>query len=148
MIDKFDNEYEFLSNFYKSPFIFDGTMWPTMEHFYQAHKATNMADYVSISTAATPSIAKQLGGEIKIRDDWDDVKEGIMLRGLVYKFNMNIDLRDKLVETEGELIEGNKWHDNYWGNCTCDKCKDIEGQNKLGVMLMRIRDMHSPFLNI
>lgn len=40
-----------------------------------------------------------------------------------------------------EIVEGNYWHDNYWGNCTCDKCKNIEGQNKLGKILMKIRMM-------
>ena len=37
------------------------------------------------------------------------------------------------------LIEGNYWHDNYWGNCLCPKCKEIEGQNQLGKILMKVR---------
>jgi predicted NAD-dependent protein-ADP-ribosyltransferase YbiA (DUF1768 family) len=50
-------------------------------------------------------------------------------------------MSDLLLNTgDEELIEGNYWHDNYWGNCTCSKCKDIEGQNKLGKILMKVRD--------
>lgn len=32
------------------------------------------------------------------------------------------------------------WHDNFWGNCTCVKCENIEGQNWLGKLLMKVRD--------
>ena len=38
------------------------------------------------------------------------------------------------------VVHGNWWHDNYWGNCNCDRCKDIKGQNKLGKMLMDLRE--------
>jgi len=36
------------------------------------------------------------------------------------------------------------WHDNYWGNCYCFKCKDIKGVNKLGEPLMDIRSRLAP----
>jgi len=37
-----------------------------------------------------------------------------------------------------ELVEGNVWHDNFWGNCTCSKCPE-PGENHLGKLLMKIR---------
>lgn len=40
---------------------------------------------------------------------------------------------------EEELVEGNYWHDNFWGACTCIKCKDIPKQNHLGKLLMEQR---------
>ncbi len=148
-IKTFDDEFFFLSNFYQSKFYYDGQMWKTVEHFYQAHKATNMGDLMTVANAETPSKAKKLGREIKCRDDWEEIKDKIMFTGLQYKFNCHTDLRDKLVDTSPMiLIEGNKWHDNYWGVCSCEQCKDKEKLNKLGEMLMRIRDMHNNFLNI
>ena len=30
-------------------------------------------------------------------------------------------------------------HDNEYGNCICPKCAEIEGENKLGKILMRVR---------
>ena len=51
------------------------------------------------------------------------------------KFTNNdaLHLKERLLKTgKEELVEGNTWHDNYWGNCTCEKCKNIAGQNKLG----------------
>jgi ribA/ribD-fused uncharacterized protein len=77
--------------------------------------------------------------ELLIREDWDQVKDGIMLDLLKIKFS-NPELQRKLKETgNAELIEGNYWHDNYWGQCYCPKCHNKRGQNKLGKMLMEIR---------
>jgi predicted NAD-dependent protein-ADP-ribosyltransferase YbiA (DUF1768 family) len=44
-----------------------------------------------------------------------------------------------LAMTEGEIVESNNWHDNYWGDCTCLRCYRI-GENHLGKILMRLRD--------
>jgi predicted NAD-dependent protein-ADP-ribosyltransferase YbiA (DUF1768 family) len=64
-----------------------------------------------------------------------------MLAGLELKFGCNADIRKALLATHPqELVEGNYWHDNYWGNCLCPKCTHIEGQNHLGKLLMKIRE--------
>jgi len=56
------------------------------------------------------------------------------------KFAQNPDLRKKLLATgTEELVEGNTWHDNYWGDCSCPECKNIKGRNQLGITLMRVR---------
>lgn len=53
------------------------------------------------------------------------------------KFTRNPDLRKKLLETGNEeLIEGNWWHDTYWGV----DIKTGKGQNKLGKILMKVRE--------
>ena len=61
---------------------------------------------------------------------------------LFMKFGQNNDLREKLFKT-GDLllVEGNYWHDNYWGDCFCDKCKGRKGENFLGRILMNVRTM-------
>ena len=62
-----------------------------------------------------------------------------MYQGLKLKFSDPI-LKEKLLATGNEkLEEGNWWHDNFWGNCYCPKCKNIEGVNKLGKLLMLLR---------
>ena len=51
------------------------------------------------------------------------------------KFTQNEELKEKLLATENEeLVEGNTWHDTYWGVC------NRRGKNKLGKILMRIRE--------
>ena len=51
------------------------------------------------------------------------------------------ELKNLLLETKHRyLVEGTTWHDNYWGNCSCEKCKSIQGNNQLGKTLMRVRE--------
>jgi ribA/ribD-fused uncharacterized protein len=72
------------------------------------------------------------------RDDWDEVKTKVMLDVVRIKFSNPI-LRKMLLETgEEELVEGNHWHDNFWGSCRCEKCGS-SGQNMLGKILMQVR---------
>ena len=141
MIDRFNGEYAFLSNYSASPFTDKcGDSYPTVEHYFQAQKATNMFDFEEIRMAKTPGLAKKLGRQIKIAPDWESVKEQVMLDGLRYKFAIP-ELRDKLLATGDQYLEeGNTWHDNYWGNCNCPKCIDILGRNTLGQLLMEIRE--------
>ncbi len=76
-----------------------------------------------------------------MRNDWEEIKINVMLECVRAKFYQNRDLAGKLVETDGlELIEGNRWHDNIWGNCSCSRCQHIEGKNLLGKILMRVRE--------
>lgn len=51
-------------------------------------------------------------------------------------------LADLLVATHPkDLIEGNDWHDNYWGDCyRGDEHCTGPGENMLGVLLMELRD--------
>ncbi len=50
------------------------------------------------------------------------------------KFEQNKDLVTLLLGTGKEqLIEGNKWHDTFWGVC------DGVGSNYLGILLMDLR---------
>ena len=141
MIDRFEREYGFLSNFSPSVFTDEcGDSYPTVEHYFQAQKATNMFDFEEIRMAKTPSLAKRLGRQIKIAPDWESVKEKVMLDGLRYKFAIP-ELRDKLLATGDQYLEeGNSWHDNFWGDCDCPRCKDIMGRNMLGQLLMQVRE--------
>lgn len=140
MINYFDGKFDFLSNFYPS-MITDGEIWfPTVEHYYQAAKAKNKEDYKAIAAAPTPGKAKKLGREAEMRADWEEVKDDIMLEALRQKFSHKL-LKEKLLATgEERLEEGNYWHDNIWGKCYCVECQNTVGQNKLGKMLMKIRE--------
>ncbi len=64
-----------------------------------------------------------------------------MYKVLKAKFTQNPMLGLYLRETANHLLEeGNYWHDNYWGVCYCQQCKNIEGYNGLGKTLMKLRD--------
>ena len=139
MIAIFDNEYAFLSNFYESPFEVDGITYPTVEHFFQAMKSKDVEGRKKIAAAPTPGKAKRLGRTVELRKDWEEIKATVMKFGLAQKFRIP-ELREKLLATDNEeLIEGNFWHDNTWGNCLCADCQDIPGRNMLGMLLMELR---------
>lgn len=140
-IKQFMGPFRFLSNFYPSEITHNGIAYPTVEHFYQAMKCVDKNEAFAIANAATPAQAKRMGRKVKIRPDWESIKEQIMGFALWEKFK-NPKLREKLIETgNATLIEGNYWHDNYWGECQCEECMNKVKQNRLGCLLMAVRSM-------
>ena len=145
MINCFDGEYAFLSNFYESPikFITNNNkvlIAPTVEHYFQATKSMFAEEQEAIIYSATPGKAKRLGRHCLLIPGWEQVKEQVMYDALCKKFSIP-ELREKLLATGDEYLEeGTTWHDNEWGNCSCEKCQNITGKNKLGKLLMRIRE--------
>lgn len=140
MINSFSGEYAFLSNFWYSPVLLGHIIYPTVEHAYQAAKTLDINQRSNILLAPSPGIAKRMGQKLTLRSDWEQIKRRVMLQLLRSKFQ-NQTLRDKLVFTLPHmLIEGNTWHDNYWGMCNCHVCVAHEQQeNWLGKLLMHIR---------
>lgn len=146
---RFVGEYEFLSNFYHAPYITDYVkadgstgkiIVDTVEHEFQAGKASHLLERHQILMAPTPMAAKKLGRRCAISPLWDREKEEWMYGCLKNKFKQNWDLALRLLATEGQtLVEGNHWHDNYWGMCDCDRCGTTPGKNRLGHLLMMLR---------
>lgn len=136
MIKEFKNQYFFLSNFYEYPIYYNKLVFCNAEAAFQAQKAMNEKDqYKFINLNA--SQARKLGKTIQLRKDWEEIKDNVMYEIIKRKFTINKELQQKLLETkEEELIEGNWWHDTYWG---VDSKTGI-GQNKLGKILMKVRE--------
>ena len=140
MIAMFEGKYAFLSNFDHSPFTVDGVTFPTVEHWFQAFKTLDPEDFRDIAAADTPGRAKRMGRHVELRPDWEEIKTDVMMEGLRHKFAIP-ELRAKLLATgDEELMEGNTWHDNAWGNCVCQKCQNTPGRNMLGMLLMELRN--------
>lgn len=138
-ITEFRDSYRFLSNFYPCRIEVKGKVWPSSEHLYQAMKSTDGKVQEVIRTFPFKGL-KAMGREITLRPDWDEVKEELMYRIVKLKFTQNSDLREQLLATgHVTLIEGNTWHDNYWGDCQCTKCISTVGKNTLGSILMIVR---------
>jgi len=139
IIDRFNGEYRFLSNFFNSPQIVEGIKYSCNENYFQAMKTIDINAHKIIATLS-PKEAKKFGRSLQLRPDWNIVRNDFMLSGVIHKFQQNGYIAKKLKDTgESLLIEGNQWHDNYWGNCICNKCKNIVGKNKLGEILMVVR---------
>ena len=137
MIEKFDAEYAFLSNFYPSPIEMGGETYPTVEHAFQAAKTANPEHRAQIRNKSTPGGAKRLGGKrgklITLRPDWEQIKLSIMENLVRQKFQHH-ELKTMLLATgDQELVEGNNWNDTFWGVCRG------KGENNLGKLLMEVR---------
>lgn len=140
VIDRFDGEYNFLSNFSDSPMKLNlgslGT-WSVLnvEEVFQAAKAVDDKDAIWVLQAGRPGMAKRRGRAIRKRDDWDEIKIDVMRMYVTAKFVQNPDLAQKLLDTgDAILIEGNTWGDRFWGTV------NGEGENWLGKILMEVRD--------
>lgn len=134
MIGQFQGAYRFLSNFYPAPVMFEGKMYPSSEHAYQAVKTVNEKMRESIRKAPTADQAKRMGRIVELRPNWDNMKIEVMRTILLDKFTRHDDLKIQLLETGTEvLVEGNTWNDTFWGVC------QGRGKNHLGKLLMAIR---------
>ncbi len=137
----FEGGYRFLSNFFPSFILHRRDIYPTAEHLFQALKARNLVSRKMIRLASSPGEAKRIGNRIALREDWEDIKRKLMYTVVRLKFQQNKGLKKALLETgNASLVEGNSWHDNYWGDCICRGCKEHKGQNHLGKILMRVRE--------
>lgn len=140
-INDFHGNYFFLSNFYECPFWYKGKRWKTVEHAFQAAKCLDGADVDRVHAAETPGEAKRIGRKVTLIPGWNYKRVLVMQDCLRMKFLQNDDLMQKLLATDNEeLVEGNTWHDNDWGDCSCPKCVNVTGKNMLGKLLMEIRD--------
>lgn len=139
-IKAFRGRWTKLGNYSSCVVFYKGHAYQSVEHAYQAQKSTDPAVQKQIRDCATPAVAKKLARSVDLRPDWEQVKDEIMMDLLREKFAQEPE-RSILVSTGNtELIEGNWWHDNYWGDCNCGRpaCAEV-GKNKLGGMLMRVR---------
>ena len=134
-IDRFAEEYHFLSNFYYATISYNRVRYPTVEHAFQAQKTKEVAEQREIAAAGSPMAAKGLGRKVKLRKDWESVKVGIMRDLVRLKFSTHADLTERLLATgEAKLIEGTRWNDTFWGVC------GERGKNWLGRILMEVRE--------
>jgi len=145
-IGRFDREYHFLSNFYRVKITSakNGLAFHSVENAFQWSKAYYAHDQEMserLSAFSLPSVeAKQLGALVRgLPEIWGTQKVKVMLRLLTLKF-AHPGLAGLLRKTKGfRLVEGNYWHDNFWGVCACRQCPGY-GHNILGKQLEKIRE--------
>jgi predicted NAD-dependent protein-ADP-ribosyltransferase YbiA (DUF1768 family) len=123
-----EKPYGAFSNLYKCPVEFEGTVFPTSEHAYQAGKARKPAVRQWILSAPTPALAAMTKFE----------RMRAVLRA---KFDQHPALRELLLSTgTARLVEAgtvNNAVNRLWGEV------DGKGENMLGVMLMELRTAYA-----
>lgn len=106
--------------------------YPTSEHFFQAMKATNSKDHEYVRKANTPKEAKIRGRNIKLRQDWEQVKVPVMIATIILKMVQHPRVRSRLLQTRNQIVEDRA--DPEWG-----RGPDGKGQNLMGKSLTLVR---------
>lgn len=157
--------YEFSNFYTKNLINIDNYLWLNVEHYFQAQKFAHEPEYYQIIQACdSPQKFKNLGCQkktqfsgkwvvnklldkrllndivtqykhLKIREDWDTIRDFIMKKALLAKFTQDQNLKKLLLDTDNrEIIEASP-KDSYWG-----WGKNKDGLNKLGKLLMEVRE--------
>lgn len=132
-----NDPYGFLSNFYAAPIELNGFTWPTTEHYFQAQKFADPTRQAAIRAASTPGVAKQIAwaDDTGMHSDWQAVRDEVMLVALRAKFTQHPALCAQLLATGDAVLVEHTHLDSYWADGG-----DGSGQNKLGLLLMQVRD--------
>jgi hypothetical protein len=131
-------QYGCFSNFSRHGFELDGVWWSTSEYYFQAQKFAGTPHADQIREVKTPKEAARMGRDRSrpLRSDWERVKDDIMRKAVLRKFETHADIREVLLSTGDAPIVENAPGDYYWG-CGADG----SGKNMLGQILMEVREI-------
>lgn len=135
MITQFKKQYAFLSNFAPCTIKMRGVTYGSVEAAFQAAKTTDPKVRATFQ-GVDGNTARQMGRDIALRPDWEEIKISVMRAALKQKFKPGSELAQKLLDTEGMLlIDGNFWNETFWGF----SLQKGYGENWLGRLLMERR---------
>lgn len=145
------NEHKEFSNMHEAPIQVDGITFPTVEHYFQWSKAKLFGDAEiqnKILKTASPKSVKSYGKKVKGFDEeaWNEKKDSVMRTAVKAKLMQHPDILKKLRDTGTRPIAEADPRGKYWGIGTSSetsKAKDPSrwpGQNKMGKILMELRD--------
>jgi len=127
--------YGWTSNFFEAKFHLDGQDWLSTEHYVQAQKFLGTPKFARIRGTKSAEDARKVGNErdTKLRDDWETVKEMVMVKCNQAKFEQNAELKRHLLATHPLRIVF-RGADTWWANAA-----DGKGLNKMGEILGQLR---------
>lgn len=136
---RMNGEYLFLSNFYEgNVFEYKGCKFTNTEAPFHAEKCIERIKEFEMER---PSQSKKLGRRVSLRADWEDIKDQVMYDVCYAKFSQDEELKAKLLATGSrELVEGNMHNDRCWGMVYNSRTGEYEGENRLGIVLMKLRE--------
>ncbi|MBL7142436.1 MAG: NADAR family protein [Candidatus Pacebacteria bacterium] len=135
----YEREFYCFSNFSSFAVRWNGRLWPTSEHAYQAaHFFKTAPDLVEkIYKAKSADEAKRIANANAHKDpiNWVKKKVAIMEDILRHKLNQNPYVMHKLLQTGKRKIVEDSPKDYFWG-----WGKKRDGRNELGKIWMKLRN--------
>jgi len=130
------NDHPFLRNDFEvpNPFEFEGIVFDTAEHAFQAAKTDSVTERDSMSEMTVRGVREYARSLDIDTYDWDSRKYFVMQNVLKEKFKQNPDLAKQLADIKGD-IKMISSRDSFWGTGP-----DGNGENNLGEILSKIRD--------
>jgi predicted NAD-dependent protein-ADP-ribosyltransferase YbiA (DUF1768 family) len=139
-VKEFRDKYSFLSNSYKCSVEWEGILYPSVSHALSATLTEHKKERIKISETKNISDVKKFTKDFQVTDKWTRNKYQLMYDLVLKKFLTDSMLEFKLLCTEGaKLVNGNHWHDNINGVCSCRECIGKPSENRLGEILTRVR---------
>jgi ribA/ribD-fused uncharacterized protein len=136
-----EKPYGAFSNLFRCQITFEGRVFPTAEHAYQAGNAAKPAVREWILQAPTPALAAMAAHGLYTWDivpNWASIKVDRMRAVLKAKFSQHDPLRQMLFDTGSRrLVEAgttNNAVNRFWGEVSG------KGVNTLGKLLMELRE--------
>lgn len=138
MIEEFRGQYKFLCNFYEGrPFEYKGMKFTNSESAFHSQKCLARSKEFE---GLRPKKSKQLGRQVPLRSDWNEVRIQVMYDVCYAKFSQDKNLKRRLLATGDEYLQEGTWWDSYWGRIYDKEKGEWVGENNLGKVLMRLRE--------
>ena len=140
-----------LSQWWEAPFVIDGLVYATAEHYMMAEKARIFGDERASArarAARSPGEAKRVGREVEGFDEalWTRERFGVVVRGSTAKFSQHDDLKTYLLGTKNRVLVEASPKDRIWGiglaenEDSASNPLNWDGLNLLGFALMKVRN--------
>lgn len=134
----YEREFYMFSNFSSFQVEYDGRLWPTSEHAYQAVRFKDIAPdvYDAIYSARSAHDTYRIAQDNKAQQvsNWSDIKIDVMYSICKAKLTQHSHIKEKLLLTNDVSIIEDSPKDSFWGWGA-----DRQGQNQLSKIWMRLR---------
>jgi N-glycosidase YbiA len=132
-IEKYEGDYRWLSNFDPVRITYEGAIYDSIEHAYQAAKTVDMEERkrfqsgVMVAKGKNPQTgkmvvgymtaadAKRAGRHLQVRSGWEEMKVPLMKDLKRQKYSKQPFKRLLLETGDAEIIHGVWWNDTFWG---------------------------------
>ncbi len=133
----YERTFYMFSNFSSFTVEYDGILWMTSEHAYQAAKFDdkNLIEEVRNAKSAHDAFVIARSYDDKKRSDWMDIRVEVMEKIVRAKLQQHKYIQDKLLGTDNKEIIENSPVDSFWG-----WGPNKDGENHLGKIWMRLRE--------